>query len=209
MPWRQEINVPNQADVQSRLAYVSCVTKLEAVKSADYCDYIRPPIDRYGTLQFGSFDEIRDVGYYHGQTYFSGLVKAGLMKPFLVRQESGEAGAKPKAPYFNLSNAIRRGSMENLSSSLESQSGELRGGMGTSSAGQETAVRGANFSELAEMVCSVRNNPFKTPNANSSVGFAAEDDEIFQDEEYLTDEDSDNLLSNEEDDAESGFLSQF
>ena len=208
LPWRREINVPNQADVQSRLAYVSCVTKLEAVKGADYCDYIRPPIDRYGTLQFGSFDEIRDVGYYHGQTYFSGLVKAGLMKPFLVRQDSGEA-AKPKAPYFNLTNAIRRGSMENLSSSLESQSGEFRGTVGPSSSNPETAVRGANFSELAEMVCSVRNNPFKTPNANASVGFSAEDDEIFPDEEYLTDEDSDNLLSNEEDDAESGFLSQF
>ncbi len=27
---------------------------------------------RYGTLQFSSFDEIRDVGYYHGKTYFSG-----------------------------------------------------------------------------------------------------------------------------------------
>ena len=206
LPWRREINVPNQADVQSRLAYVSCVTKLEAVKGADYCDYIRPPIDRYGTLQFGSFDEIRDVGYYHGQTYFSGLVKAGLMKPFLVRQDSGEA-TKPKAPYFNLTNAIRRGSMENLSSSLESQS-EFRGAMGASSGNPETAVR-ANFSELAEMVCSVRNNPFKTPNANASVGFADEDEEIFHDEEYLTDEDSDNLLSNEEDDAESGFLSQF
>ena len=27
----------------------------------------RPPIDKYGTLQFDAFDEIRDVGYYHGQ----------------------------------------------------------------------------------------------------------------------------------------------
>lgn len=67
--------VPNHADVQTRLAYVSCVGKLETVKSADYCDYIRPPIDRYGTLQFGSFDEIRDVGYYHGKTYFSGITQ--------------------------------------------------------------------------------------------------------------------------------------
>ena len=100
--------------------------------------------------------------------------------------------------------------MENLSSSLESQSGELRGASATGgSSGNQEAVRGANFSELAEMVCSVRNNPFNTPNANASVGFAAEDEEIFPDEEYLTDEDSDDLLSNEEDDAESGFLSQF
>jgi lysophospholipid hydrolase len=59
---------PNQTDIQSRLAYVSCVPKLEAVKAADYCDYIRPPIDQFATLQFGSFDEIKDVGYYHGKT---------------------------------------------------------------------------------------------------------------------------------------------
>ena len=44
-----------------RLAYVSCVRQLEEVKSADYCDYIRPPIDKYGTLQFDNYDEIREV----------------------------------------------------------------------------------------------------------------------------------------------------
>ncbi len=45
-PFSQAMVVPNHADVQTRLAYVSCVGKLETVKSADYCDYIRPPIDR-------------------------------------------------------------------------------------------------------------------------------------------------------------------
>ena len=46
------------AEIQSRLAYVSCVRTLEQVKKAPYCEYIRPPIDRYQTLQFGTFDEI-------------------------------------------------------------------------------------------------------------------------------------------------------
>ena len=46
---------------------MSCVRQLEEVKNSSYCDYIRPPIDKYGTLQFESFEEIRDVGYYHGQ----------------------------------------------------------------------------------------------------------------------------------------------
>lgn len=32
--------------------------QLEEVKRSDYCEYIRPPIDKYKTLQFGSFDEI-------------------------------------------------------------------------------------------------------------------------------------------------------
>lgn len=202
LPWRREINVPNQADVQTRLAYVSCAGKLETVKAADYCDYIRPPIDRYGTLQFGNFDEIKDVGYYHGQTYFSGLVKAGLMKPFLVRQNSGPE-AKPKAPYFILPNAIRRGSMDNVSSSLEShQSCDFRLQSAVASSNPES--NSASFSNLAEMVCS----PFKTPNVNA---MESEDDDVDDEEggEYLTEEDSDNLISDEEDDAESGFLSQF
>ena len=51
-PWSKPINVPNQAEVQLRLAYVSCVDKLEAVKNSGYCEYIRPPIEKYGTLQF-------------------------------------------------------------------------------------------------------------------------------------------------------------
>ena len=51
-PWSKPILVPNQAEVQLRLAYVSCVDKLEAVKNSGYCEYIRPPIEKYGTLQF-------------------------------------------------------------------------------------------------------------------------------------------------------------
>lgn len=46
------------AEIQTRLAYVCCVRQLEQVKGCDYCEYIRPPIDRYGTLEFGKFDEI-------------------------------------------------------------------------------------------------------------------------------------------------------
>ena len=71
--------VLSQADIQVRLAYVSCTRQLEAVKQADYCDYIRPPIDQYGTLQFDAYEEIKDRGYYHGQTYFAGLRKAGQL----------------------------------------------------------------------------------------------------------------------------------
>lgn len=46
------------AEIQTRLAYVCCVRQLELVKDSEYCEYIRPPIDRYGTLEFGKFDEI-------------------------------------------------------------------------------------------------------------------------------------------------------
>lgn len=46
------------AEIQTRLAYVCCVRQLELVKNTEYCEYIRPPIDHYGTLEFGKFDEI-------------------------------------------------------------------------------------------------------------------------------------------------------
>ncbi|PSN45232.1 hypothetical protein C0J52_07012 [Blattella germanica] len=122
-PFASPVKVPNLPDIQSRLAYVSCVRQLEAsmyfpyvdnqnsllqqesrkasfpsydfhnteihqneVKSSDYCEYIRPPIDKYKTLQFGSFDEIKEVGYNHGKTYFAGLLKAGLLPIFKPEQ---------------------------------------------------------------------------------------------------------------------------
>jgi len=41
------------------------------VLHSGYADYIRPPIDCYRTLQFGSFDEISDVGYRHARELFT------------------------------------------------------------------------------------------------------------------------------------------
>lgn len=55
---------------------------LQEVKSSDYCEYIRPPIDKYKTLQFGSFDEIKEVGYLHGKAYFEGQSRAGNLPTF-------------------------------------------------------------------------------------------------------------------------------
>lgn len=52
------VQVPDMAEIQSRLAYVSCVRQLELVKKSAYCEYIRPPIDRFKTMDFGKFDEI-------------------------------------------------------------------------------------------------------------------------------------------------------
>ncbi|XP_053601148.1 neuropathy target esterase sws isoform X3 [Plodia interpunctella] len=76
-PFTSPVKVPNLPDIQSRLAYVSCNRQLEEVKNSDYCEYIRPPIDAYKTLQFGSFDEIREVGYRHGAAYFEGQRRGG------------------------------------------------------------------------------------------------------------------------------------
>ena len=49
------------AEIQSRLAYVSCVRQLAEVKESSYCEYIRPPIDRFVItgLCIGSFYDLR------------------------------------------------------------------------------------------------------------------------------------------------------
>ncbi|XP_020298217.1 neuropathy target esterase sws isoform X1 [Pseudomyrmex gracilis] len=90
-PFATPVKVPNLPDIQSRLAYVSCVRQLEEVKNSDYCEYIRPPIDKYKTLQFANFDEIKDVGYQHGKTYFEDQSKAGVLPRFNADRENARA----------------------------------------------------------------------------------------------------------------------
>lgn len=70
-PFVETVKVPTLPEIQSRLAYVSCVRILEEVKRSDYCSYIRPPIDRFKTMQFHKFDDILQVGYNHGTMLFS------------------------------------------------------------------------------------------------------------------------------------------
>ncbi|CAG5115532.1 unnamed protein product, partial [Candidula unifasciata] len=89
--------VPDMTEIQSRLAYVSCVRQLEVVKNSDYCEYIRPPIDRYGTLQFGSFDDIAETGYHHGKTLFSAWNKGGLLEKLFQETEPPSNEARYRA----------------------------------------------------------------------------------------------------------------
>ncbi|XP_046669459.1 neuropathy target esterase sws isoform X2 [Homalodisca vitripennis] len=96
LPFTSPVKVPNLPDIQSRLAYVSCVRQLEEVKNSDYCEYIRPPIDKYTTLQFGSFDEIKDVGYNHGKTFFTGMMKGGAYPPFLRSPDMQVSRIEPR-----------------------------------------------------------------------------------------------------------------
>lgn len=166
--------IPSQADIQLRLAYVSCVRQLEEVRNAEYCDYIRPPIDKYGTLQFEAFQEIRDVGYYHGQTYFAGLRKAGQLGWILMDKTA------------------RR-------SSLETQGHEpvFRR--------QQSASSYARFTDLAEMVCRIRQ---ATPD-RQSLNPSREGEEA--DEASETEPEDSDLPTDPEDeyieDMESGFIS--
>lgn len=53
---------------------------------SDYCDVIRPPIDKFGTMQFAAFEEICDIGYKFGKTYLDDPQKSGQLRS-LVRHE--------------------------------------------------------------------------------------------------------------------------
>jgi len=178
-PFATVPRVLSQAEIQVRLAYVSCVRQLELMKTADYVDYIRPPIDKYGMLQFDAFDEIRDIGYYHGQTYFAGLKKAGQL---FVSSEKEK----------------RRGSLESISE----HEGVISGG----GRGRHPSQGYARFTDLAEMVCRVRQT---TPDREAlEFGLMSED---FVSE---SEPDSDDIISDPDEDEdmmeedESGFLSQ-
>ncbi|KAI0219548.1 Neuropathy target esterase [Lamellibrachia satsuma] len=78
-PWTSSVRVPNMAEIQSRLAYVSCVQQLDQVKNSGYVEYVRPPIDKYRTLQFAAFDDIHDAGYHHAKALFESWSSKGLV----------------------------------------------------------------------------------------------------------------------------------
>ncbi|XP_064416365.1 patatin-like phospholipase domain-containing protein 6 [Latimeria chalumnae] len=86
-PWAKKLKVPDMAEIQSRLAYVSCVQQLEMVKHSAYCEYIRPPIDRFKTMDFGKFDEIYGLGYQHGKFVFKSWLAGDTVQKMLTDQE--------------------------------------------------------------------------------------------------------------------------
>ncbi|XP_074061205.1 patatin-like phospholipase domain-containing protein 6 isoform X2 [Macrotis lagotis] len=89
-PWAEKVKVPDMAEIQSRLAYVSCVRQLEIVKSSSYCEYLRPPIDCFKTMDFGKFDQIYDVGYQHGKVVFGGWSRGDIIDKMLRDRRSAD-----------------------------------------------------------------------------------------------------------------------
>ena len=86
-PFSSYPNPPTLSEIQARLAYVSSVDALERAKTTPGCLYMRPPIDSYGTLEFGRFDEIYQVGYQYGKEFLGRLKGQGLLP---VMDESEE-----------------------------------------------------------------------------------------------------------------------
>uniref|UniRef100_T1IXP6 Neuropathy target esterase sws n=1 Tax=Strigamia maritima TaxID=126957 RepID=T1IXP6_STRMM len=144
-PWTTPVKVPNLPEIQSRLAYVSCVRQLEEVKRSDYCEYIRPPIDNFKTLQFGSFDEIRDVGYNYGKKFFCTWESEGTI-PSLIKCER----------------AVGKSTLQH----------------------QMSRSRDASFTDLAEMICRIK-QPNKMPLFDEFSDEDYEDDDL-KEEGYVS-----------------------
>ncbi|XP_017653142.1 patatin-like phospholipase domain-containing protein 7 isoform X6 [Nannospalax galili] len=113
-PLATKVKVLNMAEIQTRLAYVCCVRQLEMVKNSDYCEYLRPPIDSYRTLDFGKFDEISEVGYQHGRTIFDIWVRSGVLEKMLQDQQGTskrkdcEVLTCPNASFTDLAEIVSR-----------------------------------------------------------------------------------------------------
>ncbi|UMM24809.1 hypothetical protein L5515_004871 [Caenorhabditis briggsae] len=81
-PFGEPVRILNMEEIQSRLAYVSCVRQLEVVKKASYCRYLRPPIEPFKTLDFPKFNEIMALGLKYGREAVHELItndRAGIL----------------------------------------------------------------------------------------------------------------------------------
>ncbi|RDW64213.1 lysophospholipase NTE1 [Coleophoma crateriformis] len=96
-PFSTYPNPPTLAEIQARLAYVSSVDALERAKLTPGCLYMRPPIDEYGTLDFGKFDEIYQVGYKYGQEFLDKMRTEGVL-PLVDETEEKKALRRTMAP---------------------------------------------------------------------------------------------------------------
>lgn len=96
-PFSSFPNPPTLSEIQARLAYVSSVDALERAKTTPGCLYMRPPIDAYGTLDFGKFDEIYKVGYLYGKDFLAGLRDKGLL-PVMEETEEKRNLRRTMAP---------------------------------------------------------------------------------------------------------------
>ncbi|RFU73225.1 lysophospholipase nte1 [Trichoderma arundinaceum] len=96
-PFSAHPNPPTLAEIQGRLAYVSSVDALERAKTMPGCIYMRPPIDAYGTLDFGKFDEIYKMGFNFGREFFQKLKDENKL-PLMEETEAKKALRRTTAP---------------------------------------------------------------------------------------------------------------
>ncbi|CAK5264734.1 unnamed protein product, partial [Mycena citricolor] len=84
--------VPPITEIQSRLAYVSSVKTLEEAKVAKGCLYIGMPVQDYGTLQWGKFEELQLKGYEAACGILDKMDEEGRLPPALIEGKHDLSG---------------------------------------------------------------------------------------------------------------------
>jgi predicted acylesterase/phospholipase RssA/CRP-like cAMP-binding protein len=59
--------IPSTTDISTQLAYVSNTRQIPDRLRDDIDLYLKPGVSKYGTLEFGKFGEIREIGYKHAR----------------------------------------------------------------------------------------------------------------------------------------------
>ena len=80
---------------------MSSVDALERAKNTPGCLYLRPPIDAYGTLDFGKFEEIYKVGYEFGKEFLMDAKEKGLLPTEMDAEERDRNMRRMVAPRRN------------------------------------------------------------------------------------------------------------
>ncbi|KAK2106711.1 Neuropathy target esterase [Saguinus oedipus] len=91
-PWADKVKVPDMAEFQCRLAYMSCVRQLEVLLLR-----VRPPIDCFMTMDFGKFDQIHDVGYRYRKAVFGGWSRGNVIEKMLTDRRSADLNESRRA----------------------------------------------------------------------------------------------------------------
>jgi lysophospholipid hydrolase len=72
--------IPSLSDIQGRLAYASSVPVRAAIAKMENCFYLTPPIQQYGTMEFGKFAEIENAGYNYAKQLINEWNEKGILQ---------------------------------------------------------------------------------------------------------------------------------
>lgn len=82
----RKVSVPSLADIQSRLAYVSCVDRIKRIKElasdpeSSGIHYLRPPVQSFATLEFDKFERISKIGEAYATDLLSNWKQDGTLE---------------------------------------------------------------------------------------------------------------------------------
>ncbi|KAL7078132.1 hypothetical protein ACQ4LE_002201 [Meloidogyne hapla] len=110
--WQKDaMRILTAQEIQDRLSFVSSVRQLESIKKAPYCTYLRPPIDRFKTLDFPKFNIIQNAGYQYGCETLPELITKNNHLKTLINH--GKFSVMRYSP-----NTFRKGSFTDLAAQI-------------------------------------------------------------------------------------------